>query len=565
MRTVHYTLRIEKREEKVPLFFLGFVTCISETFFVLLLLQKGNKDMRQTMRILAAIVLLLSAVGLQAEGSNPFTTGSFQLVTDVSQLSDSDQIIIGVDAAGVNKIMGYYDANKSKNNIRAIAGQYTDNRTRVTANEDATYTLHKTELNGKEAFYIQDEIRYVEAYLVASGGKTKNVLAIWDKLTDSKTYGNYGYWDISVADNGAATIMNLGNSKGKYLQYNATNALFACYEFPSSQTPVCIYRYVAPLGDTTMILVPMTDFGLVCKTGERATGSKTITVYANGLEEDIRVQLKHGAPFSLSTTQIGHEGGEVNISYDVTETGEYRDTIVMTSGKIIEEAPVFLQVTHPMKVADAVQEEDYATLYLDTVVVTKKYDHYIFVRDNTGSMLIYDNGDADGKRYGKDLKNGHVLVGVTGKYQNYFGVPELLPSAKWRVLAKQVGCLPEPFVQSSTPIMVDSAMVCRYMRFDNVVIDSEDMATSAGLAPIKVTENIGGKIVRNTPTTLDAIVMISHDEVQLWLVRQEKNSTGEDTPYINVVDSAPRKCIQDGQMVIIRGNNIYSASGIEIK
>lgn len=524
-----------------------------------------NLNMRKVTYVLMAATMLLNPVGLRAEDYNPFTTGSYQLVTDVEQLSDSDRIIIGVSATGVNKVMGYFDETVSKNNIHALAGQYTNNRTRVVENKDAVYTLRKTELNGKAAFYIQDETHYVEAYLVANGGKTKNALTAWNKLTDNGTYGNFGYWDIDVAYDGTATIQNCGNSKGKYIQYNATYALFGCYETVGSQTPVCIYRYVAPLGDTTMMQVPMTNFGLVCKTGEHATGSKTVTVYANGLEEDIHVQLKHGAPFAVSATQIGRTGGEVNVSYDVAEVGEYRDTIVMTSGEVTAQAPVILRVTRPMKVAEAVRAEDNATLYLDTVVVTKKYDHYIFVRDETGSMLIYDNGDADGKRYGKDLKNGHILIGVTGKYMNYFGVPELLPSTKWRVSAKQVECLPEPFVQGTTPSEVDSALVCHYVRFDNVLIDNEDMATAAGLAPTKVTENIGGKMVRNTPTTLDAIVMISHDEMQLWLVRQEKISTAVDEVSASNGDGTPQKRIQNGQMFIVHGDKVYSAGGIEIK
>ena len=148
---------------------------------------------------------------------------------------------------------------------------------------------------------------------------------------------------------------------------------------------------------------------------------------------------------------------------------------------------------------------------------------------------------------------------------NYFGVPELLPSAKWRVSAKQVECLPEPFVQGTTPGEVDSALVCHYVRFDNVLIDNEDMATAAGLAPTKVTENIGGKMVRNTPTTLDAIVMISHEEMQLWLVRQEKISTAVDEVSASGRDDTPKKRIQNGQMFIVHGDKVYSAGGIEIK
>jgi hypothetical protein len=99
-------------------------------------------------------------------------------------------------------------------------------------------------------YYIEDNIRYEGAYLVASGGQTKNKLAIWDKLYDSGTYGNYGYWDILVDSTGEAIIMNLGNSLGKYLQYNVGNhpALFACYEEPN-KIPICIYRLTIEGGD----------------------------------------------------------------------------------------------------------------------------------------------------------------------------------------------------------------------------------------------------------------------------------------------------------------------------
>ena len=41
------------------------------------------------------------------------TEGGFQLVTDVNQLKDNDEIIIGVHKPGVDYIMGYYDEYKS--------------------------------------------------------------------------------------------------------------------------------------------------------------------------------------------------------------------------------------------------------------------------------------------------------------------------------------------------------------------------------------------------------------------------------------------------------------------
>ena len=180
---------------------------------------------------------------ISIHSASEFDREVYKLVTDVKQLQDLDQIIIGVHDTEINHIMGYFDESISQNNIHAIGGKYSEDRTYVAADDDAIYTLHLTELDGKAAFYIEDNIRYEGAYLVASGGQTKNKLALWDKLYDSGTYGNYGYWDISVDSTGKATIMNLGNSLGKYLQYNVGNhpALFACYAEPN-KIPICIYR-----------------------------------------------------------------------------------------------------------------------------------------------------------------------------------------------------------------------------------------------------------------------------------------------------------------------------------
>ena len=180
---------------------------------------------------------------ISIHSASEFDREVYKLVTDINQLQDLDQIIIGVHDTEINHIMGYFDESISQNNIHAIGGKYSEDRTYVAADDDAIYTLHLTELDGKAAFYIEDNIRYEGAYLVASGGQTKNKLALWDKLYDSGTYGNYGYWDISVDSTGKAIIMNLGNSLGKYLQYNVGNhpALFACYAEPN-KIPICIYR-----------------------------------------------------------------------------------------------------------------------------------------------------------------------------------------------------------------------------------------------------------------------------------------------------------------------------------
>lgn len=493
-------------------------------------------------------------------GSSPFTTDTYQLVTDISQLQDSDQIIIGVQDPTVNNIMGYFDEAVSSNNIHAIRGKYSEDRMQVAADDNAIYTLHKTELNGEVAFYIEDNVRYECAYLVANGGQTKNKLALWDKLYDSKTYGNYGYWNINIAQNGEATIMNLGNSKGKYLQYNASNnpPLFGCYA-ELSQTPVCIYRRVEALGDTMAIVAPLTNFGTVLLRSGEASGSQTIQVNANRLTEDISVVLKHGAPFHLSTTTIDRDGGNLTISYQATEAGNFVDTLVFSSGDITCQAPVMLRAIAPATVSQAVQSADFETVYLDSVVVTKKFDSYIFVRDHTGSMLIYDTGDGAGKRYGAGLANGHVLRQVVGRFRNYYGVPEISPTQAWNVETNKITCLPEEITT-----IVDSADVCRYVRLTDVVIDELNIATAPQINSVTVVDAFNTGLITTLTTQLDAIVMWSWNALELWCVSQEvTEETGTDNITTNN-NPTIRKAIIDNQLVIYIDNDLYSILGTKL-
>lgn len=400
----------------------------------------------------------------------------YRMVTDASQLQDSDQIIIGVADAGTSYIMGAFDEEVSQNNIHAIRGSYSSDRLTVAPNDNAIYTLRMGQTSkGQSAWYIQDELRYTEAYLVASGGQTKNRLALWTHLYDEKTYGDYGYWSIEVAADGEATIMNLGKSAGKYLLYNAQNSptLFGCYP-QISQTAVCIYR-----------------------------------------------QLQ---------------------SWD--------DTLTMTRPTPKAE-PV------PMNINQITDLPDYTMVALNDVVVTKKYDTYIFVRDTTGSLLIYDNGDGTGGRYGSDLENGHVLSGVKGRYTNYFGVPELLPMTAWTVAAQKQPAEPEVVTA------IDSSDVCRYVRIENAEVN--EFGRCLGL-PIMDAFNTGDPLpvepMVGDGSSLDAIVYIAWDELQLWMVRQNlptdlrEMDNGE---MRNEKDNS--KFLHNGRLLIRHGNALYNANG----
>lgn len=484
-------------------------------------------------------------------GSSVFTMDTYQLVTDVEQLEDSDQVILGVYKEGVNYIMGYFDEWESANNIHAIKGRYSTDRMQVDADERAIYTLRIADLNGQTAYIFQDELRYEEAYLVASGGQTKNRLAVWTDVVDEGTYGNYGFWNIQIENSGEAVITNLGNSKAKIIQYNANNnpTLFACYQ-DRSQTPVCLYRRVEAMGDVEAIVAPMVNFGTTIET----SGSRTIQINANRLTQDISVSLKRGEVFSLSATTLDRDGDLLTISYSTAETGHYTDTLVLTSGDVRTEVLVLLNLERKLTIAEAVHSEDHATVYLNDVVVTKKYDNYIYIRDETGSMLLFDRGDGEtGKRYGADLKAGDPLSGVTGRFINYFGVPEISPTAQFRV-GQNSEVQPEQAGEA-----IDSVDVCRYMVLEQAVVNGWTSLTYNGREYAVSNKFKLPSFVTGEPTRTYVIVSYGYDVVTLYIIKQETYSP---TALMDVRQAEqPRVILRDGTLWVETKQGIFTLTG----
>ena len=500
-----------------------------------------------------AIYINSLAIRSASGGSSVFTMDTYQLVTSVDQLQDSDQVIFGVAQDGVNYIMGYYDEWESVNNIHAIKGRYTPDRMMVDADERAIYTLRIAELKGQTAYIFQDELRYEEAYLVASGGQTKNRLAVWTDVVDEKTYGNYGYWDIAIEAGGKAVITNKGNSKAKIIQYNAQNnpTLFACYE-SQSQTPVCLYRRVEAMGDVPAIIAPLVNFGTTLK----AADARTIQINANKLTEDI-VVTHSNALFSLSSALLDRDGDELTIAYSNVAPGHYTDTIVFTSGEVRAESIVLLHIERTLSVEEAVRSMDNATVYLKDVVVTKKYDNYIYVRDETGSMLLFDRGDgATGKRYGADVKAGDPLSGVTGRFINYYGVPEIAPTEQFKI-GTNTEVLPE-----QAEAIIDSADVCRYMVLDSAVVNGWTDLTYKGKHYAVENKFHLPNFDKDIPTRTYVIVSYDHDVVTLYIIKQEHYSS-EGIEDIES-DHKARLILREGVVIVQTEEGNYTLQGEKI-
>ena len=491
-------------------------------------------------------------------GSSVFTMDTYQLVTDVTQLQDSDQVIFGVYQEGVNYIMGYYDEFESVNNIHAIKGRYTADRMQVDADDRAVYTLRIADLNGEIAYIFQDELRYEEAYLVASGGQTKNRLALWTDVVSEKSYGNYGYWDIQIENGGEAVITNLGTSRSKIIQYNAQNnpTLFACYA-ERSQTPVCLYRRVEAMGDVAAIIAPMVNFGITTET----SGAKTIEINANLLSEDIQVSHTNTQFFSLSSELLDRDGDVLTITYNVTQAGHYTDTLLFMSGDVQTSVLVLLHVENMKTVREAVESVDHAVVYLKDVVVTKKYDNYIYVRDTTGSMLLFDRGDGvTGKRYGANLKAGDPLSGVVGRFINYFGVPEISPTEQFRV-GTNSEVLPE-----QAGVSIDSADVCRYMVLDSAVVNGWTELVYNGKTYAVENKFKLASFITGVPTRTCVMVSYDYSVVTLYIVKQDTYSEPQGLDTIGNQPSAFKNRIieRNGILYVETEQGLYTLQGEKV-
>ncbi len=496
-----------------------------------------------------AIHINTISIRAQEGGSNPFTQPSFQLVTDSRQLRDSDLVIFGVGDGVTNQIMGYYDPEVSKNNIHAVKAKYANNRTEVEPNMEMAYLFHELPVpGGTSSVWTMEDIGYGDLYLVADGGRTKNKLTLWDKV-ESPSYGNFGLWTIDIANDGKAVITNQGTSERKYMQYNASDQLFGCYADPNSQTKVALYRYTEAQGtDEPAIAAPFVNFGDIryaptpllpyssTPLPPYSSTPKTIEVNGNKLTEPIAVSLQDGSAFALDKSELDQDGDYLTITFVANEEGSFMDTIVFTSTGVTHKVPVMGNLIGVKTVAEAVQATDFATIYLGDVVVTKKYDKYIFVRDETGSMLIYDTENPiTGKPYGQGLENGHVLSNVQGRFKNYFGLPELTPTAAWSVGAQKIECLPEPVEK------VDSSDVCRY-----VTITPNDEYT--------IVDQFNTGIYVDQDRPMDAIVMWAHDALELWVVKQEAS-----TPLLLYPSTPllPKKIFHNGQIWVLYEDKTY--------
>lgn len=145
----------------------------------------------------------------------------WKLVTDVSNLSIGDQIII---------VASNYDyalsVTQSSNNRTGISITKQNN---IVIINDSTQILTLTAGTNANQFGFYTGTGYLYA-----ASSSKNYLRTTDALDDN------GSWSISITTDGIATIKSNGTYTRNWIRYNTSSKLFACY--CNGQNDVSIYK-----------------------------------------------------------------------------------------------------------------------------------------------------------------------------------------------------------------------------------------------------------------------------------------------------------------------------------
>ncbi|MBQ4570778.1 MAG: hypothetical protein IJB21_03695 [Bacilli bacterium] len=158
---------------------------------------------------------------------------SWELVKDVSSLKVGDQIIIAA------KDYEYALSTTQNNNNRGQSSiTKNDEGDQLEIDENNVEIISLTEGNVSGSFGFETS---TQNYLYAASSSS-NYLKTETNLTANSS------WKVTIDEDGTATILAQGTNTRNYLQYNATNKLFACYAPDKPQTPVCIYKYTESSG-----------------------------------------------------------------------------------------------------------------------------------------------------------------------------------------------------------------------------------------------------------------------------------------------------------------------------
>ena len=199
---------------------------------------------------------------------------------------------------------------------------------------------------------------------------------------------------------------------------------------------------------------------------------------------------------------------------------------------------------------------------LGNVTVTYASGKNVWVKDATGSMLIYLSADAT-------WKAGDVLAGVAGTVDIYNGIYEVKPSAEQvAAVVATAGEAPAPEELAA----VAEADINKYIVVKGIAFE-QDAAFAEGTAS-NITIKVGGQdiVLRNNfknayafqagkAYDIVAVVSAYNNAVQLYFISA---SEAQGIENIELTEQA-QKVMVDGIMYIVRDGKMFNAQGIQVR
>ena len=279
-------------------------------------------------------VTLTGTASDSGSGSGDSGSGAYVKVTDVTKLSEGDEVIIVSEDSNVamgaqsNKIRSYGSVTISDNTITV---------------EPSSSGVHAFTLGGTSAGWTFYDKTDNSGYLSYTGSSN-------EIYTVEAVSSNSEKWTVSTTQ-----IANVASST-RLIQYNSGSPRFACYS--SSQKKAVLYKKQGgssePEPDPTIDIDPTGTIALTATTGsESAAEDVTVTVADNS--SDVTVAVSNSTYFELSdddgetwssSLTLGQYGGGISVrAKAIANAGTYTATLTATAGSVSEQRNLSVTVT----------------------------------------------------------------------------------------------------------------------------------------------------------------------------------------------------------------------------
>ena len=326
----------------------------------------------------------------------PSENAVWTLVTDVAKLAVDDQVIIAAKDYNVAISTTQNSNNRGQANI-------TKNGTilETPGSTVQILTLKAGTESGTWAFYADGSTK---GYLYAASSSS-------NYLKTQTTNNANGSWEITIAEDGTASVVAKGTNTRNVMQYNQSSSLFACYG-SASQKAIVIYKLTTVGGDDTpsvpapvLSVSPATIEGIPYE-GGTATINYTVSNPVDGVSAT--------ATSSADWITITPAEGAFNLTIAANEDKARTATITVAYEGAVSRTVTVEQEAKP-------NDNGGVDIVLDFQTISNKVSSYATTwtqtcGDYSWSIVNFNNNNAGWKYIKCGSKNAASVASINTKF-----------------------------------------------------------------------------------------------------------------------------------------------------